>query len=72
MPGDTTLLSYTNSYNEYGVSLTADYALNDNMYLGLYSSLYKNDKEEVILSTNNFGSKKEYGYTYGVKLTKSF
>lgn len=76
MPGDDLLLSNANSYNEYGVSLTADYALNDGMYLGLYGSLYKNDKEELILDTGrgtgDIGGKKEYGYTYGVKLTKSF
>lgn len=63
-------------YNEYGLFLSVDYTLNDTMYLGLYGSLYKNDKEELILDTGkgtgDISGKKEYGYTYGVKLTKSF
>lgn len=72
IPGDTILASAT-SYNEYGINLNIDYALNNSTYLGLYGSLYKNDKETLLVSATSLqGNKREKGYTYGIKLTKSF
>lgn len=66
------------SYNEYVLSLSVDYSLNDTMYLGIYASLYKNDKSKFLDTlamggtSTEVGSKNGKGYIYGVKLTKSF
>lgn len=65
-------------YNEYVLSLSVDYALNDTIYLGIYASLYKNDKSKFLdtlvmgSTSTEIGNKNGKGYTYGVKLTKSF
>ena len=53
------------SYNEYGFNVDANYALNNNMYLGAYLDMSKS-------TLDSDTSKRPQTYSFGLKLTSNF